>query len=340
MRAEQEIMFQLAKGPQLVQNLSRDLGYSKDSIYSSVSHLEREGHLLKFRKGKEVVVSLSRSQEARKLAELYVESMAHGVDAEAFDQVSVVATWKHLAAPKDGSVKECVDGTGLSYESVRSAFHFFLDASLARIVTKKPLRIALQKSELNRRLEGRFLNPPEQTIFALSGAAFRKLYASPSQVRELLLSDEGPMMIHGVQRRVRTRGPPRIIEVMQEEVTPETVFLRELHTADGVEDFCIQILGSHSLNFERLLQLSRERGDVNVVGCYLAILRDLNPDLVAKADGERFLPFISGGGPIVFLESEEEFGKEGWGEEPYERKWNVDLYLDLGAIEHGIRAAS
>jgi hypothetical protein len=71
----------------------------------------------------------------------------------------------------------------------------------------------------------------------------------------------------------------------------------------------------------------------------LDLLSDLNPDLVAKSDAERFLPFISSGDPPVFLESEKEFGKEGW-EKPYENRWNVDLYLDLGAIEHGIRGAS
>ncbi len=340
MRAAQEIMFHLARGPQSLQHLSRDLGYSRDSIYSSVSNLKRKGHLLKFRKGKEVVVSLSRSPDARRQAELWVESVAHGVDPEAFDQDSVVTTWKHLATRQDGSVKECVDATGLSYESVRKAFHFFLDSSLARIVTKKPLRVALQEGGLNRHLERSFLDPPEQRVFALSATAFTKFYAPPSQVRELLLADEGSTMIRGVQRRVRAGSPLRIIEVMQEEVTPETVFLRELHTPDGAEDFCIQILSNHSLNFEQLLRLSRERGEVNVVGCYLGLLSDLNPDLVAKGEVKRFLPFVSGGDPIVFLESEEEFGKDGWGEEPYERKWNVDLYLDLGAIEHGMRAVS
>jgi hypothetical protein len=223
---------------------------------------------------------------------------------------------------------------------VRKAFHFFLDSSLARIVTKNPLRVALQEGGLNRHLERCFLDPPEQRVFALSATAFTKFYAPPSQVRELLLADEGSTMIRGVQRRVRAEGPLRIIEVMQEEVTPETVFLRELRTADGVEDFCIQILNGRSLNFDDLLRLARERGEANIVGCYLDLLSDLNSDLVAQADGERFLPFVARGDPNVFLKSEKEFGKDGWGEEPYERKWNVDLYLDLGAIEHGVRAVS
>ncbi|MFQ5990587.1 MAG: hypothetical protein ACE5K9_11795 [Candidatus Methylomirabilales bacterium] len=147
-------------------------------------------------------------------------------------------------------------------------------------------------------------------------------------------------MVQGVQRRVRTQDPLRIVEVMQGDISPVTVFLRELQTSDGVEDFCIQILGNRSLDFKELLRVARERGEVNVVGCYLDILSDSNPNLVAKADAERFLPFVSSGSPTIFLESEKQFGKEGWGEEPYERRWNVDLYLDMGAIEHGIRAVS
>lgn len=340
MRAEQEIMLQLAGGPRHLQDLSRNLGYSKDSIYSSVGRLERRGHLLKFRKGKKVVVTLSRSREAQQQAELCVEAVAHGVDPEAFDQDSVLTTWKCLASRRDCSVNECVEATGLSYESVRNSFHFFINSDLANVVTKKPLRIALTEGDLNRHLERRFLDPLGQTVFTLSAAPFRKFYASPSQIKDLLLSDEGPTVVQGVQRRVRTQDPLRIVEVMQGDISPVTVFLRELQTSDGVEDFCIQILGNRSLDFKELLRVARERGEVNVVGCYLDILSDSNPNLVAKADAERFLPFVSSGSPTIFLESEKQFGKEGWGEEPYERRWNVDLYLDMGAIEHGIRAVS
>jgi DNA-binding transcriptional regulator YhcF (GntR family) len=332
-------MFHLARGPQHLRELSRRLGYAKDHIYRSVSSLEREGYLLKFRQGKEVVISLSRSPRAHRLAELYVTAVAHGVDPEEFDKESIVDTWKFLATRRHASLRECVDATRLSYESVRRAFHFFVRAGLAKTLTEKPLRISLESSDLNRHLGRYFLETSGRTIFALSTAPFTKLYARPSEVRELLLSEEGSVVIQGVDRNLSPREPIKIVEVMQEEVTPETVFLREVQGPDGVEDFCIHLLSNRSVDLEQLLRLSRERGMVNVVGCYLDILSDLDAGLVAKREAEAFLPFISHGDPPAFLESEREFGKEGW-EKPYEGKWNVDLYLDLGAIEHGIRAVS
>ena len=38
-----------------------------------------------------------------------------------------------------------------------------------------------------------------------------------------------------------------------------------------------------------------------------------------------------------FIKGEERYGKEEWVKK-YEIKWNVDLYLDIGAIRHGVRA--
>jgi hypothetical protein len=40
---------------------------------------------------------------------------------------------------------------------------------------------------------------------------------------------------------------------------------------------------------------------------------------------------------VVFLKDEKRYGKSGW-EKKYEKKWNIDLYLDIGAIEHGVRS--
>jgi len=37
------------------------------------------------------------------------------------------------------------------------------------------------------------------------------------------------------------------------------------------------------------------------------------------------------------LEQLKKYGKQGW-EQPYETRWNVDLYLDLDAIRHGVRS--
>ncbi len=338
MKAEHEVVVQLAHGPRRLQDLARNSGYSKDSIYKAADDLHRSGLLRKFKEGKEVVASLSRSPEARRLARLYLTAVSHGVDPEAFGRRSFVDTWRCLKRTRQATVRECVEATRLSYESVRKAFHFLLRSGLARTQSEKPLRISLEEHDLNRYLEYCFLESPRQTVLTLAAAPFVKVYAQPFEVEELLMSEEGPVVIRGVERRMRPQETVKIIEVMEEEVTPETVFLREVQRADGVEDLCIQLLSGHPMNFDRLLELSQARGVVNIVGCYLDILSDLAGDLVVKGDAERFLPFASSGQPPVFLESEEEFGKEGW-EGPYEERWNVDLYLDMGAIEHGVRGA-
>jgi hypothetical protein len=339
MNVEQEIMFHLAQGPRHLGDLSQLFGCGKDHVYRVVSSLERQGYLLKFRQGKKVVVSLSRSPRARRLAELYVTAVAHGVDPEEFDKGSILDTWRFLAARREASLRECVDATGLSYESVRRAFGFLVKVGLARTLSQKPLRISLKRSDLNDHLRRCFLGPSGKAVLALSTGPFTKLYARPTEVRELLLSEDGSVVVPGVHRNIRVHEPVKVIEVMEDDVTPETVFLREVQRPDGVEDFCIQLLSNRSVDFEGLLRLSRERDMVNVVGCYLDILSDLSPRLVSKGVAEAFLPFISRGDPPVFLESEKEFGKEGW-EGPYQDRWNVDLYLDLGAIEHTVRAVA
>jgi len=255
------------------------------------------------------------------------------------ERESIVATWRWLAGRQEGTVRECGEATGLAYETVRGAFRVLLEGGLARASAQKPLRISLKESDLNRHLRSYFHESPKRATVTLSAAAFVKLYAQPSEVEEILYSEKEPVAVRGVKRNIRTRGPVKVIEVMEEQVTPETVFLKEVQSADGVEDLCIQLLAGYPMDFAQLLRLSNEKAMVNLVGCYLDILSDLNGDLVKREHAEGFRRSVSHRTTPVFLESERDFGKEGW-EEPYENRWHVDLFLDLGAIEHGVRAVS
>lgn len=74
---------------------------------------------------------------------------------------------------------------------------------------------------------------------------------------------------------------------------------------------------------------------VNVVGCYLEIVNDIKK-LVDVEVIKKFQRNISKR-KVVFLKEEKRYGKGGW-EDKYEKKWNVDLYLDIGAIRHGLRS--
>ena len=90
------------------------------------------------------------------------------------------------------------------------------------------------------------------------------------------------------------------------------------------------------MDLDKLLRLSIEREMGSVVGCYLDILNGIE-DLVSEDLINKFqeqLPKKR----ITFLEEEKTYGKSGW-EDRYEDKWNVNLYLDIDAIKHGVRSA-
>ena len=130
-------------------------------------------------------------------------------------------------------------------------------------------------------------------------------------------------------------GGLTILESVPAEVTLEELFLGKLMSVEGVEEFCLPLLAQKRLNHQRLLDLSVKMNMVNIVGCYLDVVNNIKelvpPDVVRQFHDMRTKE------QQVYLASEKQYGKEGW-ETPFEKRWNIDLYLDLGAIKHGIRA--
>lgn len=74
---------------------------------------------------------------------------------------------------------------------------------------------------------------------------------------------------------------------------------------------------------------------VNIVGCYLQILHNIDKNLVSEPVAELFRAFRRKGSRHVFLKQLKPLGKES-SLENYEREWNLDLYLDFDAIAHGV----
>jgi hypothetical protein len=87
---------------------------------------------------------------------------------------------------------------------------------------------------------------------------------------------------------------------------------------------------------EKLLSHSQRQKVVNIVGCYLDIIHDLSSNLVDKKTITLFFNHMQEK-PMVFLKQLKKYGKQGW-EQAYETRWNVDLYIDLDAIRHAVRA--
>ena len=136
--------------------------------------------------------------------------------------------------------------------------------------------------------------------------------------------------------QLKGEGRHVIYESIPKGLDMEQIFLSSLTTIDGVEDRCLFFLGSKKMNMNQLLEYAKKQNVINIVGCYLHIIYDLSPGLVDKKTIEMFSRHVTKK-TTIFLKQLKKYGKQGW-EKPYEKQWNVDLYLDIGAIRHGVRA--
>ena len=98
----------------------------------------------------------------------------------------------------------------------------------------------------------------------------------------------------------------------------------------------MKMIFQEKLDFQKLLALSKEQDMVNIVGCFLDVVNNIRN--FTSAETIRMFKENMTKKKRVFLPEEKQFGKSGW-ETSYEEKWNIDLYLDLGAIKHGVRSA-
>ena len=144
------------------------------------------------------------------------------------------------------------------------------------------------------------------------------------------------MSITGTGFQLKGKGRHIIYESIPDDASMEQLFLFSLLSIDGVEDRCLFFLGSKKMDMNQLLTYAQKQKMVNIVGCYLDIIHDLSSGLVDKKTIALFSQHVKGK-TAIFLKQLKKYGKQGW-ELPYESRWNVDLYLDLDAIRHGVRA--
>ena len=159
---------------------------------------------------------------------------------------------------------------------------------------------------------------------------------TPTEIEEILYKKiDGSLTVKDTGLTIRGKDKLSVVESVEQMLSPEGFFLREIKTIEGVEDYCIRLIESKKMNFDKLLELAIEMEMVNIVGCYLNIINDLKK-IISIDVIRKFQKNISRR-KVMFLKSEKKFGKGGW-EHKYEKKWNVDLYLDLGSIRHGVRS--
>ncbi|MDY6985140.1 MAG: helix-turn-helix domain-containing protein [Candidatus Thermoplasmatota archaeon] len=307
------------------------LPYSRIAIYKAADALAKEGVIEKRRKGKSVVVAVAKGYRAQKLREVYVRALANGVDPAFLTSDAVVAVWK--AAAKPVGLDALADSTNLSYNWVRKIVNFLIRGGLLEYKKRKPAVVARASHELNTLLEAYLSKEEKETAYYPGSAPFEFYVKSPEDVERMLYEklDTG-ISVRGTG--FITRGKrPGVVQSLQDPQTPETAFLAALETPEGVEDICIRMIESGNIDYGKLLELAKERSMVNQVGCYLDILNSIKKIVPATAV-EQFLQSVSNQ-QRIFLKALKKYGKEGW-EAPFENKWNVDLYLDRGAIRHGI----
>lgn len=329
MMARSALFTTLSIRPHTISELVEKLPYSRHTIYRALGSLSDDRLISKRREKGATVVQVSEDYASQKLREIHIKSLCHGIDPGRLTSRSTMAVWKELAGP--ATLEDIGRATGLSLQSVRKIVGFLVDSGLAIFEKRKPMIVIRKEHVLNGllgQLEGE--ERTREKAYYRGSVPFERLLRTPEEIERILFEGiDSSLAVRGTGFEVRGEGKLRVLESVDEELGPEELFLREVLTPEGVEDFCPLLIASGKLDSDRLLELARERGQVNVVGCYLDILRDLGVDI------EGFAPASEP--RTIFLRGERKYGKGGW-ESEYERKWNVDLYLDLGAIRHGVRS--
>ena len=175
-------------------------------------------------------------------------------------------------------------------------------------------------------------------IYAPGATPFEEIITTPDKIEKILydkIDDSLTIKRTGFMIKGR-KDKIAILESVATKQTLEEIFINKLMTPEGVEDVCIKILAYKNINYDALLQLAIKKNLVNQIGCYLDIINDIKKGIVPNEIVKKFHKNISNR-KYVFLKDEMKYGRSGW-EEKYAKKWNVDLYLDIGAIEHGVRA--
>ncbi len=336
MNARSAVFATLSIKPHKISELIEKLPYSHHTIYKILKLLVVDGLVTKRKEKGKVVVETSKNYTTQKLREIYIKALTYGIDPEILLRESSLIIWAQLYKPK--TLKELQKNTGFSYMWVRNVVIFLVDSNLAILKKRKPMIINLNSEHELNILIKQYTEKKEDSkrIYYESTIPFERLIKTPTEIEEILYRKiDGSLTIRDTGFTIRGKDKLSVVESVEQELSPEQFFLKEIKSLEGVEDFCIRLIASKKLNYDRLLKLAKEMGVVNIIGCYLNIVNDLKK-MVKSAVIRKFQKNVTKQ-KVIFLKSERKFGKGGW-EDKYEEKWNVDLYLDLGSIRHGVRS--
>ncbi len=316
------------------------LPYAKKTIYNAVEQMISDGDLLKKRtQDGVVIISIPSDFYHQRLKELHMTLLTQGIDPTPLISKTSQQIWKHIGS-QHITAEEIAEKIGYGSVTVRKYLHLLSNADAVTVISKKPLTIKKnERNELVPLLDDIILDKKtnENTLYIAGSRPFNEQILPPKKLQQKLYDQfHQSMSITGTGFQVKGKGQHVIYESIPPDSDLEHIFLSSLNTIDGVEERCLFLLRSKKMNMEKLLSYAQKQNMVNIVGCYLDIIHHLSHSLVDKKIITMFSSYVQEK-TMVFLKQLKEYGKQGW-EQPYETRWNVDLYLDLDAIRHGVRA--
>ncbi len=340
MNAKSAVFSYLAFRPGRIKDIMGKLPYGKDTIYKAVETLLQQGHLTK---GKDGYLRVSSDYHSQKQRELYVKALSKGIDPDVLMRDSTLKVIE--AIPVEKTLSEIHQETSLSKKWIAKILSFLEDADLVILRKRKPIIAVVNPDhELTLILSAIIHHDTDiYTLFIPESAPFEEQLLEDQDLERALFEkiDDG-LAVKNTGFLVKG-DRFRILENVDHELGFEELFLHKIQTQKGVENDCIRLIAQRKVKYKRLLQLAVKKKMVNIVGCYLNIVNDIRPlvshDIITMFYNESKRSRSSfGSRRPTFLKEESIYGKDGW-ERRYEETWGVDLYLDLGAIRHGVRAA-
>ena len=312
------------------------LPFAPSTIYEAVRILEKEN----LARREDELVLVADGFKAKKIADIHILSLSHGIDPEFILKESTLSIWKTLEVER--GYEDMKDLTGYSLVTVKNIISNLEEIGLVIFIRRKPV-IAVRKDDhpINKELQMLLSREEDGETYHYPGTIpFKEEFVTPDELQKVLFNRIGEgISIKNTGFLVKNeKGTVSILESTDKIPSLEELFMKKLLTTEGIEDLCIKILKTGKIDLELLIELSAENEMASVVGCYLDILNDIDGELVSDEIIERFIEPSQDEKKKMFLKQERSFGKSGW-ESKYEQKWNLDLYLDLDAIRHGVRSA-
>lgn len=324
--------------PQAINSVIKRLPYSPDSIYNAIEDMLNDGKIVKIKANGEIRLDIPKGYRNQKLKEFFIRSLSYGADPEFLLRENTFLVWRTLDFYNN--VNDLSQKTKLSEKSVRKFLKVLSEYGLVKFEKRKPIiAVKVKEHPLNMLLDTMSKETDtNDRIYTPGSTPFEEIITTPNEIEKIIYDKiDASLTIKRTGFMVKGRKDKiAILESVATKQTLEEIFINKSMTPEGVEDICIKILAYKNINYATMLQLAIKKNLVNQIGCYLDIINDVKKGSVPDEIIKKFHKNISNR-KYIFLKDEVKYGKSGW-EEKYEKKWNVDLYLDIGAIEHGVRA--